>query len=154
MGATYSATRNGHTPSLTLPNYAIEADAVGDYASIIAIGWGGSGTTSDGYITRWVRGTIASVGGTPIVAQQHSPGAQVAQCQFAHTFATAPTDPGVTLGLHIQNWNGHGGLGYLALPIAAPWFILNGNITDMNVLCQNDDGEGASLSSYSGTWTE
>ena len=155
-GAAYSATRNGFTPGPTVSNWTLDADAAGDIAFIQSIGWGGSGTTSTGYVSRWARPTAVGVGiPTSIVPQQHTPGSQAAQCIFAFAYATTePADPAVTIGLHIQNWNVHGGLGYLALPIAAPWIILNGNAAEQAITCITDTGTEASTSSYSAMWTE
>ena len=83
MGASYSATRNGHTPGSAVGNWNLVADAAGEFAHVNSIGWGGSGTTSTGYVTRWTRNIALGVGAaTAIVAQQHTPSSQASGLLF------------------------------------------------------------------------
>ena len=122
---TYSGANSGFTPSLTSSNWTMDASTAGDVGSVISIGWGGELTTSTGYHTRWVRPTTAGVGAlTAITPEDHSPNFSTPLLEFGATFATTqdvlPAEP---IALHNQNWNAHGGLGYVALPAPTTFFV-------------------------------
>lgn len=151
----FSGGRLGFTPATNAINWALDADAAGDIGKIISIGWGGELTTSTGYRTRWARAAAAPVGaGTAITAEGHHPGYATPQCGLNSTYATTdPTMPASPIALHSQSWNAHGGLGYVALPLAAPWYVINGVDNDI-IVCQNDAGTDANGSSYTLSWEE
>lgn len=152
---TFSATRSNHTPSTSVSNWVLDADAAGDYGKVISIGWGGNLTTSTGYETQWARATTGGTGAlTALTAEDHDPGYSTPLITIGHTYATTnETLPAEPTGLHIQYWNAHGGLGYLALPLAAPWIILNGVQND-SISCRNINGTDAGGSQYSVSWSE
>ncbi len=152
---TFSGANSGHTPSLTADNWTMDASSAGDVARIISIGWGGQLTTSTGYHTRWVRPTTGGVGAlTAITAEDHDPAYSIPLLEFGAVFATTePVLPAEPIALHNQNWNAHGGLGYVALPLAAPWLIINGLLNDQ-LSCRNLAGVDAGGSSYSVVWNE
>ncbi len=157
---TFAGARSGHTPDILQTtagedNWCIDASAAGDVATIIAIGWGGELTTSTGYHTRWVRPTTGGVGAlTPITVEPHNPRYATSLVEFGGIFATsAPVLPAEPIALHNQNWNAHGGLGYVALPLASPWMVVNGLLVDQ-LCCRNIAGVDAGGSSYTVTWTD
>ena len=143
------------TPSLTDDNWTLEADAAGDVGKVIAIGWGGELTTSTAYRSRWVRATTAGVGaGTALTPEDHHPGYSAPNVSLYSTYATTqPVLPAAPTALFLQSWNAHGGLGYVALPLASPWFIINGLLAD-TISCRNLAGVDANGSSYQVTWEE
>lgn len=150
----YTTTRIGFTPIATDDNMTLECNAAGEMARITAIGWGGSLTTSTGYRTRWVRPTTAGItpGGT-LTAEDHSPNYSSPLALVSTTWATQPVIPGVPTALFAQAWNAHGGLGYVALPLANPWIVVNGVLTG-GLSVRNDVGIDANGSSYQWTWQE
>ena len=151
----YQAAVSTFTPSLTDDNWTLEGDTAGDYGEVVAIGWGGELTTSTGYRTRWVRPTTSGVGaGTAGTPEDHSPGYSTPLISFFTTYATTqPVLPASPIALFLQSWNEHGGLGYVALPLASPWLIRNGLLQD-SISCRNLAGVDANGSSYQVTWNE
>ena len=150
---TYAGTRIGFTPSTSLDNWTLFASAAGDVGEIIAIGWGGELTTSTGYRTRWVRPTTAGITPSALVPEDHTPGYSTPLLEIDATFSTDPVIPASPTALFAQSWNAHGGLGYVALPLAAPWRVING-VLQGQISCRNDAGVDANGSSYSCTWSE
>lgn len=157
---TFTGANSGHTPDLAqgntgVSNWDLDASTIGDVARILSIGWGGELTTSTGYHTRWVRPTAAGTGAiTAIAVSEHSPHGVSALLDFGNNYATLePALPAEPEALHNQNWNAHGGLGYVALPLASPWLIINGLLED-TVSCRNLAGIDAGGSSYQVTWEE
>jgi hypothetical protein len=151
----FNGGRLGFTPSLTSPNWVLDADTAGDVGQVLSIGFGGELTTSTGYRTRWVRSTTGGVGaGTAITDEGSHPGYVTAQVSLFSAYATTqPVLPAAPIALHGQSWNAHGGVGYVALPLAAPWLIINGVGQD-DIVCQNLAGVDANGSSYYVTWKE
>ena len=152
---TFSGNRAAFTPSTTSSNWVLEADTAGDAGKIVAIGWGGELTTSTAYRTRWVRATTAGVGaGTALAEEAHTPGYATPLISLYSAYATTQEVlPSAPDALHLQSWNAHGGLGYIALPLASPWMVLNGVLTG-TISCRNLAGVDANGSSYSVTWSE
>lgn len=149
----FAVSQGAHTPSTTQDNYTLEADTAGDVMKVVSIGWGGRLTTSTGYRTRWVRPTTGGSGiFTALGTESHSPGYNTPLGR-AGTYATAPTLPADPDALHGQDWNAHGGLGYVVLPLATPWWIINGLLTNQ-LSCRNIAGVDANGSSYSAVWEE
>jgi hypothetical protein len=151
---TFDGGNGAFTPSTTQDNWTLEADTAGDTAKVISIGWGGRLTTSTGYRTRWSRPTVAGSGAfTALTKASHDPRYDTPLCRIG-TFATPPglaTDPAGNL--HSQDWNAHGGLGYVVLPLAKEWLLVSGVLTGQ-LSCRNVAGVDANGSSYSFTWDE
>ena len=150
---TFAATQIAFTPVTSDDNLTMEAASAGDVGEVISIGWGGSLTTSTGYRTRWVRPTTAGVtivAGTP---EDHTPGYSVPLLAFATGWTTQPVIPASPIALFAQSWNAHGGLGYVALPLASPWRIISG-VLQGEISCRNDAGADANGSSYQFVWSE
>ena len=157
---TFAGANSGHTPSIVQTtagddNWALDASVAGDVAQVISVGWGGQSTTSTAYHTRWCRPTAAGTGAlTTLNPESHTPHGVAALLDFGSIYATlAPVMPAEPIGLHNQSWNSHGGLGYLALPLASPWTIINGLLED-TIACRNLDGVEAGHSSYTFVWNE
>lgn len=150
----FTVERGAHTPATNQDNYTLDANTTGDVMEVVAIGWGGRLTTSTGYRTRWVRPSTAGTGiFTALTEGDHNPGYGTPLGR-AGTYATAPvlgTDPAGNL--FAVDWNAHGGLGYVALPLAAPWKIIAG-VGQGQISCRNIAGTDASGSNYSATWQE
>ena len=156
MPCTYSGGVQEHTPSTTVDNWTLEADTAGDYAEIKSFGWVGYLTTSTGFVTRWVRATTAGVGApVAITCSLHQVNSGTNIVPLYTTYATTPpVIPASGVGdLHNQAWNAHGGLGFIALPLASPWVVMNGVLAD-TISCRNVVGVTASSSSYHVTFTE
>ena len=146
------------TPSSTNDNYTLDAvgGALGTFGKVVAIGWGGSLTSSTGYRTRWYRPLAAGVGaGTAITLAYHQPLYTSAQMALNSTYATTqptvPTDPSGSL--HQQDWNAQGGVGMVVLPLANPWWCVKG-VLQGSISCRNVAGTDAAGSSYEVTWEE
>jgi hypothetical protein len=152
---TFAGNQSNHTPSTSADNWTMDASTAGDIGRVISIGWGGNLTTSTGYETRWVRPTTAGVGAlTAITAEDHDPAYSTPLCEFGAGFMTTePVLPAEPIGLHVQYWNAHGGLGYVALPLASPWLVVSGLLNDQ-LSCRNLAGTDAGGSSYSVVWNE
>lgn len=151
--STHSAGNGAFTPATNQDNWTLDSQTAGIFGKVIAIGWGGRLTTSTGYRTRWVRPTTAgSSTFTALTTNHHqpnqtSPGARVG------TFATAPTLPSDPSNLWAQDWNAQGGLGAIVLPLANPWWFVNG-VLQGQISCRNVAGTDANGSSYECTWEE
>ena len=149
----FTATNIGFTPVTTDDNWTLNAGSAGDVGEVISIGWGGELTTSTGYRTRWVRPTTAGVTEVVMVVEDHTPGYSTPLLSIADGWTTQPVIPASPVALFGQSWNAHGGLGYVALPLAAPWRCING-VLQGQISCRNDAGADANGSSYSCTWSE
>lgn len=149
----FTATRIGFSPVTTTDNYTLAGDSAGDVGEVLSIGWGGELTTSTGYRTRWVRPTTAGMTIVAMVAEDHTPGYSTPLLAVASSWTTQPVIPASPVALFGQSWNAHGGLGYVALPLAAPWRVING-VLQGQISCRNDGGTDANGSSYSVTWSE
>jgi len=153
----FNAGNGAFTPSTSQDNFTLDSQSTtGVFARITQVSWGGSGTSSIGYRTRWTRpSTIGSSTFTAITFAANNINYTSAAAQFG-TFATAPTlvaDPGTNL--FSMDWNVQGGGGILILPLAQPWWIVGGGTSNKQQLsCRNTKGTDANLSSYSVTWEE
>jgi hypothetical protein len=153
----FNAGNAAFTPPITNDNWTLDAQSTtGVFARVTQVSWGGSGTSSIGYRTRWTRpSTDGSSTFTAITFAGNNPNYVTPALQFG-TFATAPTvvaDPGTNL--FSMDWNVQGGGGILILPLAQPWWLLGGGTSNKQQLsCRNTKGGDASLSSYSVTWEE
>lgn len=142
------------TPATNADNWVLDADTAGDIGKIISIGWGGRLTTSTGYRTRWARpSTNAGSTFTNLNPQAGVPGV-TAGCRLG-TFATAATLPTDPANLHAQDWNAHGGLGFIVMPLSSPWYVVNSATAGhQQVACRNVAGVDANGSSYQVSWEE
>ena len=154
MGS-YSGSQGAHTPSTTKDNYVIDADGSGEIGKVVSIGWGGRLTTSTGYRTRWARPTTIGSGIFTAVGaiEIHGFNLTVSALLRFGTFGTDPVLAADPAALHAQDWNAHGGLGFIVLPLANPWWIVNGQLTGQ-VACRNIAGVDANGSSYTASWEE
>ena len=145
----FSAHNGAFTPATTQDNWCAEADTAGDVLTVVSIGWGGRLTTSTGYRTRWVRPTTAGSGVfTALANEAHTP-SYATPLGRVGTFATAPVLPTDPDNLHAQDWNAHGGLGYIVMPLAREWKIINGLLT-AQISCRNVAGTDANGSESMG----
>ncbi len=151
---TYTSGNGAFTPSTTQDNWTLYAASAGVFCKVIAIGWGGQLTTSTGYRTRWCRPTTGgSSTFTALTNAYHQPNYTTVGSEVG-TFATAPTlpaDPGGNLWA--QSWNAQGGVGMVVMPLANPWWVVNGVLTGQ-ISCRNINGTDASGSSYEVTVEE
>lgn len=157
---TFSGNRSSFTPATwslsSAPNWCLEAVGTGVFGKVIMIGWGGSATTSTGYLTRWVRPTTAGTGGkTAITIGYSQPNYATAAFTNTSAYATSsPIVPAVGVGdLWAQAWNAQGGVGVIVMPLANPWWLATGVLVG-SLECQNVTGTDAALSSYSLEWEE
>lgn len=146
------------TPSTTQGNWTLETGTTtGVFARITQVNWGGSGTSSIGYRTRWSRpSTLGATPGTAIVLSYNNPNYATAAASIIPTYTTPVTltaDPGNNL--FQMDWNVQGGGGILILPLAQPWWVLgNGGNNKQQLTCINTKGTDAGLSSYGLAWEE
>lgn len=150
----FSSGNGAFTPATNQDNWTLDSQTAGVFGKVVSFGWGGSLTTSTGYRTRWTRPTtIGSSTFTALVIGYNQPNYVTAGARCG-TFVTAPilaTDP--SGNLWAQNWNAQGGAGVVALPLADPWYFVNGVLTGQ-ISCRNISGTDASGSSYEVTWEE
>lgn len=143
------------TPVTTNDNWNLDYGiTAGSFGKVIAIGWGGRLTTSTGYRTRWTRPTTAALGTyATLTSAFHQPNYGTMQGRVGtwNTAAVLATDPGGNLWA--QDWNAQGGLGMIVMPLANPWWLVNG-ILQGQISCRNVAGTDASGSSYEVTFEE
>lgn len=142
------------TPATSNDNWTWDSQSAGVFGKAVAIAWGGSATTSTGYRTRWTRPT-AALGGTfsALTNAYHQPnytsfGSRVGTFTLAGTLAGDPSG-----NLFATDWNAQGGVGMIVMPLANPWWIVNG-VLQGQISCRNTKGTDASLSSYEVTIEE
>jgi hypothetical protein len=143
------------TPATNADNFVLDAQATGNIGKVAQIGWGGRLTTSTGYRTRWSRPTTnATSTFTSLVPSAGTPTA-TPTCRLG-TFLTAAvlaTDPGGNL--FQQDWNAHGGVGFIQMPLASPWYVVfSATAGYQQVACRNVAGVDANGSSYTISWDE
>jgi len=154
--ANFSNANANFTPATNQDNWVLDPSTNNVVALVKMIAWGGMGTTSTGYRTRWYRPTtIGSSTFTAVGATQAANSGATALMRFG-TFATActaPTDPGA---LFDQAWNVLGGGGVIVLPIGGEWIASSAGTAAVNgqLACRNTAGTDANLSSYSLQWQE
>ena len=133
------------------------AATAGTLGKVVEFSWGGSLTTSSGYRTRWTRPTTGGTqaAGTTITLGYNQPNYTTAGGALYSTYTTSQpvlaADP--SGNLHRQDWNGQGGLGFIALPLNNPWW-LSSSILTSSLSCRNTLGTDASASSYHVAWEE
>ena len=127
-------------------NITLAADTAGDFAKVVAIGWGGRGTTSTGYRTRWGRATTNGTTPTAITPGSSNPNATNI-CTF-NTYGTAPVLAADPIALHAQDWNLVGGGGVIVLPLAGGWAVIGTAAPYAMIACGNIAGVDVNQSSY------
>jgi hypothetical protein len=155
--STFGATRGAHTPSTTSDNWTLEANAAGEVGKVKMISWGGRGTTSTGYRTRWTRPTTNPTGSATALTAGNGNPATSSVCQavsvYATTQATLGTDPAGNL--FDMDWNIVGGGGAIVLPLGGEWIVVNSATAGHGYIsCRNVAGTDASLSTYGLSWEE
>jgi hypothetical protein len=154
--ATFTANQGGtFTPvahATNANNLAVDADTAGDVGTITAISWGGRGTTSTGYRTRWGRATTNGVTPAALTTGKGTPNS-TSLCT-ANTYTTPPALAADPTALFAIDWNLVGGGGVVILPIKGGWSIVGLAAPYSQVACGNIAGADANLSSYSITWEE
>ena len=152
---TFTGNNGSFTPvahATNANNITVAADAAGDYGRVVMIAWGGRGTTSTGYRTRWARATTN--GTTPAALTLSASNPQQAALCSANTYTTPPVIAADPAGLFVIDWNVVGGGGVIVLPLAGGWSFLGTAAPYAMVACGNIAGTGASESSYGTTWEE
>lgn len=151
---TYTGGNGAFTPSLASDNYTIDSQSAGVFGKVIAIGWGGRLTTSTGYRTRWTRPTGGASGAfTNLTPAFHQPNFTTFGSRIG-TFATPATLAADPAGnLWAQDWNSQGGIGLVVMPLANPWWFVNGILTGQ-ISCRNIAGTDSNASSYEATVEE
>jgi len=161
---TFTATHYSFTPSAwsisSTPNWCLDSVGTGVFGKVTMIGWGGDGTTSTGYSTRWIRPTTAGTGAkTSVFVGWNQPNYTVPAFTCTASYGTSQPIVGVVGGaaasaeLWAQNWNVQGGVGIIVHPLANPWWVATG-VLQGALECQNVSGVDANLSSYSVSWEE
>jgi hypothetical protein len=133
-------------------NLTLSADTAGDLGTVIQIGWGGRGTTSTGYRTRWGRATTN--GATPTALTLGSSNPNVANICTCNTYTTAPVLAADPTALFAIDWNLVGGGGVIVLPLAGGWNVIGTAAPYAQIACGNIAGADANSSSYNITWQE
>lgn len=151
--ASYNASQGVHTPSTTQDNWTLDSQSSGIFGKVVAIGWGGRLTSSTGYRTRWVRPSTAGASTfTALTLQALQPNYTTFGSRVG-TFATAPVLPADPIALWSQDWNAQGGVGMIVMPLANPWWFVNGKL-EGQISCRNIAGTDANGSSYDVTVEE
>lgn len=153
--AQFTGNQGVFTPATNADSWTLDANTAGGMGKVKEIAWGGRGTTSTGYRTRWARPTTnASSTFTTLTPQSSNPLATpVNRFGSFATAATLGTDPGNNL--FAQDWNVLGGGGVIVLPIGGEWFfVASATAGHQQISCRNVAGVDASLSSYGVVWEE
>jgi hypothetical protein len=154
--ATFEAQQGGtFTPvahATNANNLTLAADTAGDVGMVTKIGWGGRGTTSTGYRTRWGRATTNGVTPTALTPGAGTPN-NVNTCT-CNTYGTAPILAADPTALYAIDWNLVGGGGVIVLPIKGGWYVVGNAAPYSMIACGNIAGADANLSSYLTAWEE
>jgi hypothetical protein len=154
---TFTANRGGTftpVPHATDANIiALFADAAGDIGKVLMFSWGGRGTTSTGYRTRWGRAiTNGASTHTPLTPAKSNPN-QVALC-LVGSYATPAVLDADPVALYVTDWNVAGGGGNIILPFSGGWPVVGNSAPYATIACGNIAGADADKSSYGITWEE
>jgi hypothetical protein len=153
------------TPSTTTPgagNYTLMAGPTtaivnGNMGKVKFISWGGQGTTSTGYRTRWARSSTDPTGNATTLGVGKGSNPLAANlCSTAVSYATTnPTLVADANNLYAIAWNVLGGGGILVLPIGSEWTVIgSGTAGTSYIQCINTSGTDANLSTYAIGWQE
>lgn len=155
--AQFAAQNGSFTPvahATNANNWNLDADTAGDSGKVKMISWGGRGTTSTGYRTRWARSATLGSSTFTSLNPQSSAGTNSTPLCRCGTFATAAVLAADPAGLFAIDWNVLGGGGVIVLPIGGEWLVINGAAGYQQIACGNIAGADASLSSYGLQWEE
>ena len=153
----FSSRNAAFTPTAsttTINSWVLTVLTVGQWAQIKKYGFGGMGTTSTGYQTRWAR--ISNTPATPTALLIANAGSTTVTPQSSvNTYGTVATAT-ANNSLDEQDWNLLGGGMQVVLPIGGEWTVVGGALgTAFNQIgCGNVTGSDANLSSYSVQWAE
>jgi hypothetical protein len=153
--AQFTANRGAFTPTAhatNADNWVLFADTAGDCAKVKMFNWGGRGTTSTGYRTRWGRATTNGTTPTALTLSASNP-SSVALCSV-NTYGTPAVMAADPTGLFAIDWNIVGGGGVIVLPIDGEWLVVGILAPYAQIACGNIAGADASLSSYGVTFAE
>ena len=147
----FTANRGSFTPvahATQADNWVLSTLTVGMISKVKEFGWGGRGTTSTGYRTRW--GRVNNTAATPTALTLSTSNPNATALSSVNTYATQATLAADPTGLWAQDWNVLGGGGVIILPIGGEWLTAGGALgTAFNqIACGNIAGSDASLSSY------
>ncbi len=153
---TMTAGNGVFTPSINTDNWCWDTQTAGVFGKVVAIGWGGRLTTSTAYRTRWARPLNACTGTfTALTSAYHQP--NYTSGTFGSRIGTftnsggLPVDPGGNLWA--QDWNAQGGVGMIVMPLANPWWAVNG-VLNGQICCRPVVGLDPNGSSYEVTIEE
>ena len=152
--AVFSIDRAAFTPSLTLNNWSLRSpSATPNGFRALAIGWGGRGTASTPYRTRWaITVDVNGVSGTSLTVVKHSPGSSSPNTN-TDLRSAADTFPSEPAGIFAVDWDVHGGHGELFFPDNGCPIVVASSVT-RNLSCINTAGTDANLSNYWVMWEE
>ena len=155
--AQFTASQGSFTPvanATQANNWVLSALTVGITAKVKMFGWGGRGTTSTGYRTRWGRVNNTAATPTALTLGNANPNA-VALCSV-NTYTTQATLAADPIALWAQDWNVTGGGGMVVLPFGGEWIVVGGALGTLfnQIACGNIAGADAGLSSYDVTFEE
>lgn len=143
------------TPSTSNDNWTLDANTAGDVGLVKYFSWGGRGTSSVGYRTRWTRPTTLGSGTATNFTLEITSQQVAALCQLVDSWGTSdPTLPSDPANLYAQDWNLLGGGGTIILPIGGEWIVLQGAQPYQQISCRNTAGTDANLSNYTVCWQE
>jgi hypothetical protein len=163
------STPSTFTPTTTNPvgaatnagNYTLVAGpttvpVVGTMGKVKYVTWGGAGTTSTGYRTRWARCTTDPVGNfTPLTFSKTSPVSTATCAPVLQWVTSGPTVAAEPANLFAISWNVLGGGGILVLPIGSEWMVVgSATIGTSYITCINTAGTDANISTYGIQWSE
>lgn len=154
--AQFSSGNAAFTPvasTTQINSWVLSTLTVGQMAKVKMINWGGMGTTSTGYQTRWAR--VSNTAATPTALLIASSNTGVTPTSTCNTYGTQATATAAN-SLFQQDWNLLGGGGVIVLPIGGEWFTVGGALgTAFNQIgCGNVTGADANLSNYGLQWEE
>ena len=154
--ATFTANQGGtFTPvahATNANNLCLAADTAGAVGIVRQISWGGRGTTSTGYRTRWGRATTNGSTPTALTLSASNPSVTaLCTCNTYGTPAVLAADPAALFAI---DWNLVGGGGVIVLPLSGGWAAVGTAAPYAMIACGNIAGADANLSSYSITWEE
>ena len=156
--AQFSSGRSSFTPvasTTQINSWVLTVSTTGQLAFVKKYGFGGMGTTSTGYQTRWARVSNTPVTATALLIASTG-GTGVTPTATCNTYTGTQATATAANSLDEQDWNVLGGGMQIVLPIGGEWYVLGGALgTAFNQIgCGNVTGSDANLSSYSVQWAE
>ena len=150
--AQFSSRNAAFTPvasTTQINSWVLTALTVGQLGMVKKYGFGGMGTTSTGYQTRWAR--VSNTPATPTALLIANTGSTTVTPQCSVNTYTTQATATAGASLDEQDWNVLGGGMQVVLPIGGEWYVVGGALgTAFNQIgCGNVTGSDANLSSYS-----